>query len=136
MKILSKSSDETVKLGEKLARTLKGGEVIALYGDLGGGKTQFTKGVAEGLGVKDGIISPTFVIRRDYKGDKLNLLHYDFYRLEMPDQELVESLEEGVNPDNITVIEWAERVEKYLPKNSIRITFYWISENEREIEIN
>lgn len=136
MKILSKSSDETVKLGEKLARTLKGGEVIALYGDLGGGKTQFTKGVAEGLGVKDDIISPTFVIRRDYKGDKLNLLHYDFYRLEMPDQELVESLEEGVNPDNITVIEWAERVEKYLPKNSIRITFHWISENEREIEIN
>ncbi len=136
MKILSKNSDETVELGQKLAGKLRGGEVVALYGDLGGGKTQFTKGIAKGLGVKDDIISPTFVIRREYKGQKLNLLHYDFYRFETPDEELIESLEEGINTDNVTVIEWAERVEEYLPENSIKITFHYVSENEREIEIN
>lgn len=134
MKIVSKSSDETVELGEKLARTLKGGEVVALYGDLGGGKTQFTKGIAKGLGVKGDIISPTFVIRRDYKGKDLNLLHYDFYRFEVPDEELIESLEEGMNPDNVTVIEWAERVEDYLPEDVIKVTFKYVGEEEREIE--
>ncbi|RJO62035.1 tRNA (adenosine(37)-N6)-threonylcarbamoyltransferase complex ATPase subunit type 1 TsaE [candidate division WS5 bacterium] len=135
MKILSKSSDETVRLGEKLGESLRGGEIIALYGDLGGGKTQLTKGLAKGLRIKDNIISPTFVIRRDYRGSALNLLHYDFYRFEVPDQELIESLEEGINPDNVTVIEWAERVEKYLPRDTIKITFHYVSENEREIEV-
>jgi tRNA threonylcarbamoyladenosine biosynthesis protein TsaE len=134
MKTLSKSSEETVELGEKLAKSLKGGEVVALYGDLGGGKTQFTKGIARGLGVRDDIISPTFVIRRDYKGKKLGLLHYDFYRFDEPDEELVESLEEGINSKNVTVIEWAERVEKHLPKNAIKITFHYIGKDEREIE--
>lgn len=136
MKILSKSSDETAKLGEKVASGLSGGEVIALYGDLGGGKTQFTKGIAKGLGVKDDIISPTFVIRRDYKGEELNLLHYDFYRFEVPDEELMESLVEGMNKDNVTVIEWAERVEEHLPKNAVKVTFHYVSEKEREIEVN
>lgn len=136
MKILSKNSEETVELGKKLAKALHGGETIVLYGDLGGGKTQFTKGIARGLGVKDDIISPTFVIRRDYEGERLNLLHYDFYRFEVPDEELIESLEEGINSDNVTVIEWAERVEKHLPENAIKVTFHWISEDEREIEIN
>jgi len=135
MKILSKSSEETAKLGERIAAGLSGGEVIALYGDLGGGKTQFAKGIARGLSVKDDIISPTFVVRRDYKGKKLSLLHYDFYRFDVPDEELIESLEEGVNNDSVTVIEWAERVEKYLPDNAIKVTFKYIGENEREIEI-
>ncbi|MEK7447684.1 MAG: tRNA (adenosine(37)-N6)-threonylcarbamoyltransferase complex ATPase subunit type 1 TsaE [Patescibacteria group bacterium] len=136
MKILSKGSDETVDLGQKLGEQLKGGEVVALYGDLGGGKTQFTKGVARGLGVKDNIISPTFVVRRDYRSQKLNLLHYDFYRFEVPDEELVESLEEGMDTENVTVIEWAERVEKHLPEGVIKVNFKYISESEREIEIS
>lgn len=135
MKTVSKSSDETVELGKKLSKSLCGGETIALYGDLGGGKTQFTKGIALGLGIKDDIISPTFVIRRDYKGTKLSLLHYDFYRFQIPDQELIETLQEGINPENVTVIEWAERVEKYLPENTIKIRFDYVGENEREIEI-
>lgn len=136
MRIVSKNSDETVSLGQKLGEQLKGGEVVALYGDLGGGKTQFTKGIAKGLGIKEDIFSPTFVIRRDCKGQELSLLHYDFYRFEVPDEELVESLEEGINLENVTVIEWAERVEKYLPKNTIKIKFGYIGESEREIEIN
>lgn len=136
MKILSKNSQGTVELGEKLAESLKGGEVVALFGDLGGGKTQFTKGIAKGLGIKGDIISPTFVIRRDYEGKSLNLLHYDFYRFENPEEELVESLGEGINPENVTVIEWAERVGKYLPEDSIKVKFSYISENEREIEVN
>ncbi len=135
MKIITRSSEETVDLGEKLGKSLKGGEVLALYGDLGGGKTQFTKGIAKGLGIKDNILSPTFTIRREYKGKKLNLLHYDFYRFELPDRELIESMEEGINPDNVTVIEWAERVEKHLPNDAVKINFKYISENEREIEV-
>ena len=75
------------------------------------------------------------VIRRD-KEKKLKLLHYDFYRFEKPEQELVESLEEGITHENVTVIEWAERVEKHLPKNTIKVTFHYVSENEREIEID
>jgi len=155
MKILSKNSGETVDLGENLALSLKGGEVVALYGDLGGGKTQFTKGIALGLGIKDDIISPTFVIRkeyrldsrlrgndreknamrRDYGGKNLNLLHYDFYRFETPDRELIETLTEGISPENITVIEWAERVEQYLPEDTIKVHFKYVSVDEREIEL-
>lgn len=135
MKILSKNSGETVDLGRKLVKKLSGGSVVALYGDLGGGKTQFTKGIALGLGIKDDIISPTFVIRRDYQGKKLNLLHYDFYRFEIPDRELIESLKEGINPENITVIEWAERVEQYLPEDTIKVHFKYVSVDEREIEL-
>lgn len=123
-------------MGKKLAMSLNGGEVVALFGDLGGGKTQFTKGISGGLGIKGDIISPTFVIRRDYVGAKLNLLHYDFYRFETPDEEMAESLKEGISQENVTVVEWAERVEKYLPKDTIKVTFKYISENEREIEIN
>jgi len=136
MRILSKNSEETVEIGLSIGKKLSGGEVLALYGDLGGGKTQFTKGIAEGLGISQDIISPTFVIRRDYEGKPLNLLHYDFYRFEVPDEELIESLEEGINQENVTVIEWAERVEKFLPESVIKITFHYISENEREIEIS
>ena len=136
MKILSKSHNETVELGEKLGKSLRGGEVVALYGDLGSGKTQFTKGIARGLGVKDDIISPTFVIRRDYGDAKLKLYHYDFYRFKTPDQELVESLIEGISSDSVTVVEWGERVEKNLPKNSTKVKFKYISENEREIEVS
>ena len=144
MKILSKNPEETIRLGKKLGKmivagamhqTVHGGQVLALYGDLGGGKTQFTKGIALGLGISDNIVSPTFTIRREYSGKKLNLLHYDFYRFEKPDQELVENLDEGISPENVTVIEWAERVEKYFPKDTIKINFKYISEGVREIEI-
>ncbi len=135
MKILSKSSNETIKLGEEVGKKLSGGEIFALYGDLGGGKTQFTKGIALGLGISDHILSPTFTIRREYEGKRLHLLHYDFYRFEAPDRELIESMKEGIDLDNVTAIEWAERVEKHLPKDTIQVSFKYISENEREIEI-
>ena len=82
MKLTSNSAGETIKYGQLLAQTLKKGQgaMIALEGDLGGGKTQFAKGIALGLGIVENVISPTFVIRRDYQGEKQKLFHYDFYR--------------------------------------------------------
>jgi len=129
------SPEETRQLGRKLGASLRGGEVFELVGDVGAGKTTFTKGLAEGLGVHDEVQSPSFTISRVYDGrDELQLVHYDFYRLSDPGIIASEVAEMVQDSKTITVIEWASIVEGVLPPDHYRITFTSPTETKRSIE--
>jgi tRNA threonylcarbamoyladenosine biosynthesis protein TsaE len=138
MIFISQSEEETKEYAREFAHRLKGGEVLALIGNLGSGKTTFTQGLAEGLGIKQRILSPTFVLMRSYpfqKGKKrLTLYHIDLYRLEKPEEAKALGLEEiWSEPKNIVLIEWAEKIKELLPKKTIRIEFEYLDENVRKI---
>ena len=126
---------EMKNLGAKIAKLLKGGEVLELIGDVGAGKTTFTKGLAQGLGVAETVQSPTFTISRIYDGENFTLTHYDFYRLNdagIMSLELASVLEE---PENITVVEWAESVAEILPENRIQLEILSQNETSRKVKI-
>jgi len=106
---ISRSPAETAALGEAWGRQAEQGLVIGLSGDLGAGKTQLVKGLARGLGVTERIRSPTFALLNIYTGGRLTLFHLDLYRLETPEQIAAAGLEEYLQPQGVTVIEWAER---------------------------
>lgn len=108
-----------------------------LIGELGGGKTQFVKGLAQGLGIGDDITSPTFTYENIYQSQNgFKLYHFDLYRLEGKDVDIANLMLESFNdPRGITAIEWAEKAKNLWPKSYYRIEFKWISENEREIKI-
>jgi len=134
---ITNSAKATQKIGERLAKKLSPPIIVALISDLGGGKTTFTQGLAKGLGIKEKIVSPTFILERIYKIPKKNyaLHHYDLYRIE-PDDILVDEILENAK-DNIVIIEWAEKIEDKLPKKDIiKIKFKLISENKRQIKIS
>jgi tRNA threonylcarbamoyladenosine biosynthesis protein TsaE len=109
MEFLSHSPAETEALGEQWGREAQRGLVIALSGDLGAGKTQLVKGLARGLGITARVHSPTFTLVNEYGGGRLRLFHLDLYRLETRAQILSAGLEDCLQPDGVTVIEWAER---------------------------
>ena len=134
MEIITQSVKETKDFGREFSTRLTGGEVIALSGDLGSGKTTFVQGLAEGLGVER-IISPTFILMRSYKGEK-DLYHLDLYRLEGNVSQELESL--GVSDfwekkENVVLIEWAEKAREILPKDTIWIKFEYIDDEKRRI---
>ncbi len=136
MKFISNSVEETIKIGKKLAKGLKMGDCIALIGDLGSGKTVLTKGIAEGLGVKNAryVNSPTFVIIKEYRG-KLPLYHFDVYRLNKSTVLDAESYEEYFYDGGVTVIEWADKIRSLLPRKYIEVKLSVIGESKRKIEI-
>ena len=107
---ISHNPAETESLGEKFGRAAKGGLVIALSGELGAGKTQFVKGLARGLGISARVHSPTFTLVNEYGGGRLKLFHLDLYRLETPEQIASAGIEEFLQPDGVSVVEWAERL--------------------------
>ncbi len=127
----SRSVDETIALGEKIGKALPKGSVIALKGDLAGGKTTFTKGIGKALHIREVINSPTFTILKIYQGD-LPLYHIDAYRLENNAYDL--GISEYEN-EGIMVIEWPEYYEDYLPEEYLEIRFTYIDDEEREIEV-
>lgn len=146
MEIVTKSAKETEHAGFILARELKSGPaskramVVALYGDLGSGKTTFTKGFAKGLDLKEDILSPTFVIQKDFPVSSknfTNFYHIDAYRLKNP-EELTELGFGDIakKPKNIIVIEWADKVEKILPKEILKIDFFNLEKGRRAIIIS
>jgi tRNA threonylcarbamoyladenosine biosynthesis protein TsaE len=135
MKFITKSEQETYKIGRLIGERLKEGDIIALNGDLGAGKTHFTKGVAEGLGVEDYITSPTFTIVNEYEG-RLPLYHFDVYRIEDINEMYEIGFDEYLFGRGVCVIEWANIVKELLPKNTISIYIRKIDDNSREIEIN
>jgi len=134
--MITNSASETILIGEKLAKTLKPGDMIALSGDLGSGKTTFTKGIGKGLSIKDSkrINSPTFVLIKEYNG-KIPLYHLDLYRLD--DLKEIENLaiEEYIYGTGVTVIEWAEKMKHLLPKKYILVRFKIKGDNKREVAI-
>lgn len=129
---ITKTELETQQLAADLALLLKPGDVITLEGDLGAGKTTFTKGIGEGLGVTRTINSPTYTIVKEYQGE-LPLYHMDVYRLEDSDEDI--GFQEYFQGKGICVVEWASFIEEYLPKKRLDITIKLISEREREITL-
>ncbi|CEG23962.1 tRNA threonylcarbamoyladenosine biosynthesis protein TsaE [Planococcus massiliensis] len=126
------SPHETEAFAEKLAQYLKPQDVLTLEGDLGAGKTTFTKGVAKGLGIKRMVNSPTFTILKQYEGN-LNLNHFDVYRLEDSDEDI--GFDELFESEAVSVIEWAQFIEDYLPKERLEITLIRLSDEGRKIEM-
>ena len=134
---LSNSPGETKKIGKKAGREIlkkEGPFVISLKGNLGGGKTTFVKGLAQSLGVREEIVSPTFVILKRYMGEKGRVLyHIDAYRVEKEDL-LNLGLEEFLKDiDSVVVIEWGDKVEKILPKDRTEVVFEFKSPRERQL---
>ncbi|MEI6529328.1 MAG: tRNA (adenosine(37)-N6)-threonylcarbamoyltransferase complex ATPase subunit type 1 TsaE [Candidatus Falkowbacteria bacterium] len=139
-KIVTKNEKETQALGYELGSQLKGGEVLALCGDLGAGKTKFLQGLAKGLGIKGRVNSPTFNILKLYKinGNKnvKSFCHIDAYRLHS-EKDLISLGVEEFFKDNktVTAIEWAGKVKKIWPKDIISIELVHVGENSREIRV-
>ena len=150
MQVISHSPAETESLGENFGRSARSGLVIALSGELGAGKTQFVKGLARGLEIPGRVHSPTFTLVNEYSGGRLKLFHLDLYRLETREQILSAGIEEFLQPDGVSVIEWAERLfgehstAEARPANNIqhstsklenmrRVNIEIISETERKI---
>ncbi len=114
-KIVSHSENDTRQAAREFAATLKGGDVIALVGDLGAGKTAFTKGLAEYFRIEGEVQSPTFTIVNEYNGD-LDLFHFDAYRLENVGIDECDWMDDYLFGDGICIIEWAQNIEKILPR--------------------
>ena len=125
-----------MKIGREIAGKLKKGDVVALIGELGSGKTVLTKGIARGLGVKDVryVNSPTFVIIKEYKAHT-PLYHFDLYRLDGPSALDGISYDEYFYGDGVTVVEWADKIIELLPKRRIEVRLKVMGENKRNIEI-
>lgn len=135
--ITTDSERETRRTGKALSGILSRGDVVSLEGELGSGKTQVVKGIAEGLGIdpEKMVCSPTFTIVNIYEG-RVRLYHVDLYRLGEEYDELEQTgIFDAVGGDGIAAIEWGDKVKKYLPKNSIRIILKILSENQREITV-
>ena len=133
MKITSEK--EMIELGTSIAKQIHAPQVIELVGDVGAGKTTFVRGLAEGLGVKEPVTSPSFTISKSYAFPGGILTHYDFYRL--PDPGLMaEDLEESMSdPQSIVIVEWANTVENLLPENCMRIEIKYNNDNTREVNL-
>lgn len=133
-----KNTKETARLAKKFAKTLKGGERILLVGDLGAGKTTFTKYLAKALGVKDEVTSPTFTIQKEYLAKKFKVYHFDMYRVENVQETFEFGFDEIVsNQDksNIVLIEWGENVKQLLNGEFYTVEIQKIDENSRRILI-
>jgi len=132
--IATKNYKETILLGERIGRSLKTDDIVALSGCLGAGKTTLIQGIAKGLGVQNWVTSPTFTLINEFEG-KLNLYHIDLYRIENIDDAEDLAIEEYFTKGGVTVIEWAEKIDSILPAETIRIGIKIVSENERSIDI-
>jgi tRNA threonylcarbamoyladenosine biosynthesis protein TsaE len=134
--ITTKNAEDTKHLGAQMAKRLKKGGALLLFGDLGSGKTTFTQGFAKELGIKRPIISPTFLIIRTYDVDsKIKLYHMDLYRIESSrDIEELGVKEIIEDPNAVSVIEWADKMGEEIPAKRIELYFRFIDENTREIE--
>ena len=131
--IHSRGESETIEIARRLGASLKGGEVLALTGTLGAGKTVFVKGLAQGLDIKDVITSPTFVIVKTYHG-RLPLHHVDFYRLERIDDLATIGFEDLFEENTVVAIEWAEKFSSALPDSFLQISIFYVGERSRRFQ--
>jgi tRNA threonylcarbamoyladenosine biosynthesis protein TsaE len=128
------SPEETDAAGARLGATLKSGDVVALSGELGAGKTVFVQGLARALGVATGATSPTFVLVNEYRG-RVPVHHVDAYRTTSLAELVDLGIEEMMDGDGVTVIEWAERVEPLLPARAVRVRIAGVGDEPRTIAI-
>lgn len=130
---------ETKKFAKNFAKILKGGEVVLLGGDLGAGKTTFTKSVLKCLGVKDEVTSPTFTIMREYNGKKFKIYHFDMYRLSSGQEAKEFGLEDYIyskNKDSIVFIEWPENVQDILVGDFIKVDISILDSDRRQFDVS
>lgn len=123
MQITTHSADETQALGQKLASRLAPGDVIAYFGDLGAGKTAFTCGLAQGLGITDPVTSPTYTIVNEYLSGRIPLFHFDMYRLSSSDELFDIGWEDYLARGGVCAVEWSERAEDAFDGSTVRIYF-------------
>ncbi|WP_117149620.1 MULTISPECIES: tRNA (adenosine(37)-N6)-threonylcarbamoyltransferase complex ATPase subunit type 1 TsaE [Paraliobacillus] len=128
--IITHTSEETTRLAEKLAILLRPGDVVTLKGDLGAGKTTFTKGIGAGLGVRRTINSPTYTIVKEYVGE-LTLYHMDVYRLEDSEEDI--GFDEYFNGNGISIVEWPQFIQPFLPEARLDISLEVIDDLKRKI---
>ena len=121
--VTSHSPAETFAFGQSIAAALRAGDVLALCGDLGAGKTHFVKGLAAGLGVAAEVTSPTFTLIHEYPGGRLPLFHFDFYRLESEDDLLRIGFDDYLDAGGVLAIEWAEKFSALLPSHTRHFDF-------------
>jgi tRNA threonylcarbamoyladenosine biosynthesis protein TsaE len=134
--IISNSPEETEAAGRRLALTLRKGAVVALIGDLGAGKTHFTKGLVEALGGDSaGVTSPTFTLVHEYREGSLPVFHFDFYRLEEASELRNTGWEEYLLEDGVVVVEWAERFPSVLPEGTVYVRFSIGEGDQRTLEV-
>ena len=136
MKLITRSPEETEMLGEKLAKILQPGTVVAYYGDLGAGKTAFTRGLARGLGIREAVTSPTYTIVNEYLSGRMPLFHFDMYRLHSADDLFDIGWEDYLERGGVCAVEWSENVEEAL-EQPITVTIRCSAEGDdcREITI-
>jgi tRNA threonylcarbamoyladenosine biosynthesis protein TsaE len=127
------TAEGTIDFAERIAWLLQAGDVITLEGDLGAGKTTFTKGIAKGLGITKTVNSPTFTIIKEYQG-KLPLYHMDVYRLKDSDEDL--GFDEYFEGEGVTVVEWAHLIEEQLPVDYLQINLYYDNTSGRKIVLS
>ena len=134
MRFLTHSPEETEALGEALGRRLRGGEIVAYYGDLGAGKTAFTRGLARGLDISSRVTSPTYTIVNEYLGGRLPLFHFDMYRLSSADDLFDIGWEDYLLRGGVCAVEWSENVQEAL-ENAVTVRIEKRSDETREITI-
>ena len=133
--VITEGPEETVRLGEELAHMLRPGDVVALVGELGSGKTTLVKGIAQGLFVKEPVISPSFLLARSYRG-RMPLHHLDAYRVNSPEELVEVGLLELLPPEEgVTVVEWADRVEELIPPGSLWIHLEHLDGDRRRLTL-
>ncbi len=133
--IVSKSAQETMKIGEEVAHILTKGDVVAFFGELGSGKTTMIKGICKGLGLLQVVKSPSFVFLRIYENG-ITVYHFDFYRMKKKEELVNVGYDEFFYNHGIGLLEWADRVQEFLPESRFEIVMKNLSENEREIQIS
>ncbi len=134
MRYLTHNPEETEQLGQRFAAELNPGDVVAFYGDLGAGKTAFTRGVARGLGILEPVTSPTYTIVNEYLSGRLPLFHFDMYRLGSADELFDIGWEDYLERDGVCAVEWSENVEDAF-EQVIRVEIRRVDDCTREITI-
>lgn len=131
---ISRSETETERIGEEFAKTLTGGAVVAMYGDLGAGKTAFVRGMARGMGLDCRVSSPTFTIVNEYEGER-ELIHFDMYRLDSADELFDIGWEDYLSRNAVCAVEWSEKVEDAFYGDEIVLRIEKLSDTDRRITI-
>lgn len=134
-KIITNQAEETKRAAKNFTKNLTNGTIIGLIGELGSGKTIFAQGIAEGLKIKGPITSPSFPIINIYQTTKMNLFHFDLYRINSIEELENIGYEEYFYGNGITVIEWADKCLEILPENSYLVYFKYLDKKKREIKI-
>lgn len=134
-KVILRSDEETERFGEEFAARLRAGDVLALVGGLGAGKTTFARGLARGLGYKGRVTSPTFAIVGEYLGGRLDMFHFDLYRLDGEDELFDIGWEDYLARGGVCVVEWAQRARGAFPEGAVWLGFRVCEDGSREVEI-